>query len=244
VVDDRTPTEPGVAGSYPADRPPSVPVRIVATIVVAYCLAVFVLIADDVLDGGGLITRDASVLHWFVDHRTDAWTSLARVIGDLCGYVGLAVLTIGAGVVLWRRGRSAWLAAAPLVAVSLGGIASSVAKQVFDRPRPPAALRAASTSTAAFPSGHSTEAAACFLAIGLVLAIAVVRHPWARVAVVTTGVACAAVVGISRLVLAVHWLSDVVAGWALGTAVAVAVVTVLWWVAARTPRATVAAPDD
>lgn len=217
----------------PADRPPSVRVRVAAGAVVAGCLGVFLLIAEDVLDGGGLMSRDASVLHWFVDHRGEAWVSAARVIGSLCGFVGLSTVTIVVGALLWRTGRARRLAAAPLVALALASLASTVAKQLFDRPRPPAALRAAHTSTAAFPSGHATSAAACFVAIGLVLAIAVMRRPSTRIAVVAAGVVAAAVVGISRLVLAVHWLSDVVAGWALGTAAAVAVVVAAWWIATR-----------
>lgn len=221
------------AAPFPADAPPSVALRIVATAVVASCLGVFLLVAEDVLDGGGLIARDRSVLHWFVDHRTDAWEAIARTIGTVGGFVGLSVVTIVVGLLLWRTGRAALLAAAPLIALALGSLASTVAKQLFDRPRPPAALRAAHTSTTAFPSGHATSGAACFVAIGLVLAISAVRRPWTRIAVVAAGVACAGVVGLSRLVLAVHWLSDVVAGWALGTAAAVAVVVTAWWLAAR-----------
>lgn len=230
---DRTIADPSAQNPLPADAPPSVRVRVAAAAVVAGCLGVFLLVAEDVLDGGGLISRDEAVLRWFVDHRTDAWTSAARLVGELCGYLGLAVMTVIVGLALWRAGRSWLLAAAPFVAVSLAGIASTVAKHLFDRPRPPAALRAASTSTAAFPSGHAAEAAAAFLGLGLVLAVAVVRGRRGRVAVVLAAAACAGVVGISRLVLAVHWLSDVVAGWALGTAVAVAVVVTAWWLAAR-----------
>lgn len=233
VNGDHTAAGPANRRLRPADAPPSLPVLIVAAAVVAWALGVFVLVAEDVLDGGGLISRDPSALHWFVDHRTDAWGSTARVIGDLAGFVGLSVVAIGFGLVLWRTGRAVPLAAAPIVALSLASLTSTIAKQVFDRPRPPAALRAADTSTAAFPSGHSTSAAACFIAIGLVLAIAVVRRPWVRAAVVAGAAACAGVVGISRLVLAVHWLSDVVAGWALGTAAAVTVVVAAWWLATR-----------
>ena len=123
--------------------------------------------------------------------------------------------------------------AAPLVALLLGEAASTVAKSAFDRPRPPLQFREVHVSLAAFPSGHATEAAACLLATALTLSLTVARRRWVRVALLAAALTLAGLVGISRLVLAVHWLSDVVAGWALGTATALTVVTVLWWFAAR-----------
>jgi undecaprenyl-diphosphatase len=91
----------------------------------------------------------------------------------------------------------------------------------------------ATVTLAAFPSGHATDAAAFFAAASLTLAITIVRRPVARVVLVGTALVLTVLVGVSRLVLAVHWLSDVVAGWALGTAIAVTVLVVLWLVATR-----------
>jgi undecaprenyl-diphosphatase len=56
------------------------------------------------------------------------------------------------------------------------------------------------------------------------------------VKLIGTGLFLAALIGLSRLVLAVHWLSDVVAGWALGSAVAIAVVGSLWFIAGHQVR--------
>jgi len=44
---------------------------------------------------------------------------------------------------------------------------------------------------------------------------------------VGTAIVLATLVGLSRLVLAVYWLSDVVAGWALGTAIAIITVVTI-----------------
>jgi membrane-associated phospholipid phosphatase len=86
---------------------------------------------------------------------------------------------------------------------------------------------------AAFPSGHATDAAAFCLAAALTLANTIARQRTTQALLVVAGVLLAGVVGISRLVLGVHWLSDVVAGWALGSAIAVAVTVGLWCLAMR-----------
>ena len=216
-----------------AELAPSRRARLVATALAAASLTLFILIAEDLLDGGGLISRDQAVLTWFVDHRTDWLISAARFLSTIGSFVSLFVIGVVIGLWLWRRGWHWGLAAAPVIALTLGGLASSVAKAAFDRPRPPVAAHATSVSTAAFPSGHATDAAAFFLAASFTIAITVTRSRWAQSVLVATGSLLAALVGLSRLVLGVHWLSDVVAGWALGTATAITVVVTLWYCTAR-----------
>ena len=192
------------------------------------------LIAEDVLDGGGLISHDEAVLSWFVDHRTDRSIHLAKLVSTIGAYVPLAIISLFIGIWLWRRGTHVLLAAAPLVSISLGSLASTVAKSIFDRERPPVDVHATHATLAAFPSGHATNGAAFGLAAGLTLALTVAHHRWSQTLLVAVGLFFAALVGVSRLVLAVHWLSDVVAGWALGTSVALTVVCTLWYLTTRT----------
>jgi undecaprenyl-diphosphatase len=128
--------------------------------------------------------------------------------------------------------RRARLAAAPLISLLLAGLAAAAAKALFGRDRPPLAVHATTVTLAAFPSGHATDAAAFFLGASFTLAITVARHRSSQVLLVGTGIVLAVLVGLSRLVLGVHWLSDVVAGWALGSAIAIAVVPTLWYVTA------------
>ena len=125
------------------------------------------------------------------------------------------------------------LAAAPLVSLSLASLASTLAKSIFERDRPPVGVHATSVTLAAFPSGHATNGAAFGIAAGLTLALTVAHHRWSKTLVVAVGLFFAALVGISRLVLAVHWLSDVVAGWALGSSVALTVVVTVWYLTTR-----------
>jgi undecaprenyl-diphosphatase len=205
----------------------------VAVAVGAASSVVFLAIAQELAGGGGLVAHDEAVLTWFVDHRTDAWISAARFVSTIGGFTSLLIVGVLVGVWLRTRGWRLVLAFAPVVALLLGSLASTTAKAHYGRDRPPVAVQATKVTLAAFPSGHATDAASFFLAVSFVLALTIAARRYVKVLLGVGGVALAGLVGLSRLVLGVHWLSDVVAGWALGTTVAIAVVLALWYVATR-----------
>jgi membrane-associated phospholipid phosphatase len=214
-----------------ADAPPTSGILAVAAALFACSLSVFILIADDLLDGGGLISHDQAVLSWFVGVRTDAWVFVAKVFSALGSFVGLAILSLLLAFFLRVRSWQWELALAPLVSLLVATLASIGAKALFGRARPPVTLHAATVTSAAFPSGHATDAAACLLAGSFVLALTVAAHRRGQLLWPLAGLVGAGLIGLSRLILAVHWLSDVVAGWALGTAIAIMVVVASWhWV--------------
>jgi undecaprenyl-diphosphatase len=218
--------------TFHAEARPSRRALAAGGVLLAANVLLFVLIAKDVLNGGGLVSHDETVLAWFVAHRTDWMIHAARVVSTVGGFLSLAVISVLLGLWLRARGWPVVLAAAALVSLTLGSLASTTAKAIFDRPRPPVELHAMTVTLAAFPSGHATDAAACCLAAGATLALTLARRRWVQGVLIGCGVLAAALDGLSRLVLAVHWLSDVVAGWALGTAVAIAVVMTAWYVSA------------
>jgi membrane-associated phospholipid phosphatase len=222
---------------FSAEVAPSRPVLAVAAALVVANVTLFVLIAEDVLDGGGLISHDEAVLAWFVDHRTDRSIRVAKLLSTLGAFLSLAIVSALIGIWLWRRGSHVLFAAAPLVSISLGSLASTAAKSVFERERPPVSVHATHATLAAFPSGHATNGAAFGLAAGLTLALAVAHHRWSKGLLIAGGLLFAGLVGLSRLVLAVHWLSDVVAGWALGSSVALTVVFTTWFLTTRSEAA-------
>ena len=123
-------------------------------------------------------------------------------------------LTIVCAALLAARRR--WTEFGVLLAgMTLTSIGIHEVKAAVDRPRPEGALVGYSGSS--FPSGHAAHSVLyVWLAVTIVLRL---RPGMARgAAVVAAGIALTALVGLSRVYLGVHYLSDVSGGWALGAA--------------------------
>jgi undecaprenyl-diphosphatase len=141
----------------------------------------------------------------------------AALVFNSLGIGHLRWLTLGAiaGVLLAAR---RWLAlVAFAIAEALAPLLSSLLKTLVDRPRPPAGLVHPVGSS--YPSGHATDAGTTAVALVLLFTAAGPgRRPWW----IAAGLAIA-LMAWSRTYLQVHWLSDVVAGAALGIGVALVV---------------------
>ena len=167
---------------------------------------------------------DQEVLRQIADHRTGWATDLARTVAEVgmstTAYLAAAVLCVLFGWV-FRAWRPAL--AAPVAAVLAIGIAEA-AKDLIGRARPPQALAELTSTGYAMPSsiGAMTSAAAVPVVLaGLRMGTATGRVLAAVVAVATVGV------GVCMVYLGAHWLTDVLAGWALGTAIGLAVYRVI-----------------
>jgi undecaprenyl-diphosphatase len=118
-------------------------------------------------------------------------------------------------VVLVRR-RAWWTAAWVVTTVVLIGPLTTLLKDFFGRVRPPFADGGARLESLSFPSGHSSGIAT-LVTVALVLAWPLLAHRGRRWAVLI-GVALVVLVGLTRMWLGVHFLSDVLGGWSLGVA--------------------------
>ncbi|MFZ2044747.1 MAG: phosphatase PAP2 family protein [Trebonia sp.] len=135
-----------------------------------------------------------------------------------------AVTWLGSGGVLWTLTGAAavvlavrrqWRLTAYLLVVGVGELVlDPVLKVLVGRLRPVVAHPIAYGNGDSFPSGHALGSIVCYGALFLVF-LPAVRGTWRRVftAVIVTLIAA---IGISRLLLGVHYISDVLGGWTLG----------------------------
>jgi len=180
-------------------------------------------VSEDVTGHDGITAVDAHDLSIFTTHRTALLIRVARAVTNLGAIGVLSVIAVLAAYLLWRRGARLGLAVVPALSLALAGAAAAIGKTLVGRPRPPIGLRLLKETEPSFPSGHTTDATALYLALALVLAIVMFRKPLLRVLAVAGAGLLAALVGLSRLELGVHWPTDVMAGWTLGATVALAV---------------------
>jgi membrane-associated phospholipid phosphatase len=163
----------------------------------------------------GFVNVDLAVERWAEARATtlsDDVLGAVTHLGDTPTVLAVGVAVAAYGLWRWRK------PAVPLfvLAVVLGQVLiSNTIKVVIDRARPELRPRAEFTGTS-FPSGHTTAATATYLAVALVLAIA--TSPRARALLAGAAIAIGVAVGSTRVLLGVHWFSDVLAGLAIGWA--------------------------
>ncbi len=111
-----------------------------------------------------------------------------------------------------RRAEAAWLAAS----IAGASLMNTALKLYLHRPRPELVPHLARVSNASFPSGHAMISAAIYLTIGAMLAETQIRAS-ARAYVMGFAAFLVIAIGCSRVYLGVHWPSDVLAGWCVGS---------------------------
>lgn len=145
--------------------------------------------------------------------RTSWQTELVKIVtvfGNVA--VVVAVTFIAVSIFLWRRHVIEALILASGLVLTWAGVA--LIKVIFVRPRPLDGLISATGDS--FPSGHA--ALACVYIAIAILAVRAGLGPWSGTVVVSSAVSLAALIGLTRVYLGIHYFSDVTTGWALGVA--------------------------
>jgi len=158
---------------------------------------------------------DNGAARWGERHASSASTHVLNGVTQLGSiYVVVGLCVVLAAAELFRT-RSRWVIPFVVAVVGGGELMSTLIKHVVDRARP-AFNPAAASLGPSFPSGHTTAAAAFYAAAALLLGRSRPRLARALLNGVALGIAMA--VAASRVLLDVHWLTDVVGGLALGFA--------------------------
>lgn len=198
-----------------AEDDPPVPMlrRRTATALLALAGGVFALFAAAILREGRLVALDERVTAAIRDNfgesmlRTLAWvTELGNV--DVLTVLGVVVTL---ALLLARRFL---LAGLWLFTVAGNGLLIRVLKDVFQRTRPLHEHGFTIETGFSFPSGHAAGSLV-FYGMCAYLMLVLCRPRWHRVIVIAAGMLIG-VIGASRVLLQVHYLSDVCAGYALG----------------------------
>jgi len=165
---------------------------------------------------GHLNRLDRSVGSWGWHHRSPLSTHGLRLVTQLGSITTIIVLCLILAAIETFRTRSAWVL--PFLVVVLGGeeVLTLSIKDLANRARPSFDPSAVAGLGPSFPSGHSATAAAFYAGAALLLG----RRRGHLARAVLTGLAVGLAVGVasSRVLLDVHWLSDVIAGVLLGWA--------------------------
>jgi undecaprenyl-diphosphatase len=154
--------------------------------------------------------------------------SFQEAMRDVTALGGVTVMTLVTVVgvlafVMHRKRRHAAILAATVL---LADISSEGLKTLYGRPRPDLVPHGTYVYSASFPSGHSTLSAATFLTLAMLIA-SLEPNRGTKIMVFVLAILLVFGIGVSRVYLGVHWPSDVLAGWCLGGAWALAAWTVL-----------------
>jgi undecaprenyl-diphosphatase len=160
---------------------------------------------------------DNAAYAFAASHQAPVFWTAVTLFG---GVLGLGIATLIALYAFKGRRNAIMLTLALLASI----LVSQGLKIIFARPRP----EDATLLTYAFPSGHTFGSTAVYGMISFLLWQKGLR--WQALAIVIVPV----MVGISRVMLLEHWLTDVIAGWILG---ALLVVIIVFFIRAGTSRA-------
>lgn len=237
----KVPNRPSVPGSRKSPSSVldvSALLTLIATWVVIQVVGIIIGLTLIGRHGGGPARHlDVPVHDWFITHRTGL-VGISKVIAYVGDAPKLGVIVVVATAIAllvgYRRGQLSVRALGPFVAF-LGSEATVFAiRHVISRPRPstadfPAlgAVPGVHETSFSFPSGHATAVTAVLVSVaGLIAIRRKVRWPW------TVAVIGLIVVAASRLVLGVHWTTDVLVGAILGGTWGL----VVCWVQRRVPQ--------
>ena len=202
---------------------------VVVPLLVLLAVGAVLLLTDAVTEGE---TQDFDQMVLQAIHGTTSTTTVfetniiemfATDLTVLGGYPFLTLLFVSIAGFLALKGR--WKELGLILVSVVGGVVfSQVLKEFIARPRPDVFEHLAQVNTFSFPSGHSTLSAVSYMTLGVLLARFSSRRS-VKIYCVSMALLFTLIVGLTRMILGVHYPTDVFAGWSLGLGWAL----FCWW---------------
>jgi undecaprenyl-diphosphatase len=183
-------------------------------LIVLGCAAIFIKIADEVTERETThLDRAVSLgLHSLDSPALDALMKTFTFVGSFPAVVVVSLAVLG-----WSWQRNDKVAFVGILGVMLiDESLNAVLKKIFERPRPTLFQGIATLHSYSFPSGHAMAAASIY---GMLAVVVARLRPQLGRFTITLAVVLAFMIGLSRIYLGVHWLTDVLAGYAVGSAI-------------------------
>ncbi|YCK82634.1 phosphatase PAP2 family protein [Arthrobacter sp. D3-18] len=186
---------------------------------------VFGEVYESVTDADGVAGLDDPVLAAAKSARSPALDMATTAYTNIGGTVGMPIIAVGIMIFLATKRRS-WTPVILMLAAGLGSLVITIlGKPLFGRARPDLVDAIPPYEhSASFPSGHSLNS---IVIAGIVAYLIILRLKTAKARVITVllAAAFAFTMGLSRVYLGHHWLTDVLAAWAIGIAWLTLVIT-------------------
>lgn len=166
---------------------------------------------------------DTQIVEKILENRTPWMTEVLSLLTYLANWQFIALLGTGMTffLLIKRKKKVAMYIAGSLI---VGGLAIEVLKHFVKRARPDAASAVISQFGYSFPSGHALISVVAYGWIAYLICKKT-QNIYLKIFIITVATFLIVIIGFSRVYLGVHWPSDVLAGWAIGTVILVVAVS-------------------
>lgn len=182
----------------------------VLTAVLALLAAVWAAMA---LTGGTGSSYDPPLLAWFYANDNLTLAVAARVVTQLGGWILLSLFS--AAFALWLFFKGERRNALCFLAIVVSGRLLVDAQKILSARGRPEQDHLVIVQSLSFPSGHSANSVVTYMTMALLLA-PLLKTDWSRRALFVAAALLCLAIGFSRMILGVHWPSDVLGGWSFG----------------------------
>lgn len=160
-----------------------------------------------------IISLDNSVSAWILNNQNQYLINFSKIIATLFDTIPMIIISLIIALAIYLKSKpkeAFYFASASIIA----GALIYTLKEIIARPRP--ILQTIQETSFAFPSGHSTISAV-FFGFMILFSLNHIKNITHKKLAIITSILLIAIVGITRIYLNVHWLTDVIGGYLLGT---------------------------